>query len=86
MEENNKPLQPQTTPTPQQQEVKAPKISVILMLIFVLGLTVFIVWGIYKAAFPPAPPLQGQWSRAPSAWHLKSPVEFTRFWSLKAIL
>ena len=60
MEENNKPLQPQTTPTPQQQEVKAPKISVILMLIFVLGLTVFIVWGIYKAAFPPAPPLQGQ--------------------------
>ena len=42
MEENNKPLQPQTTPTPQQQEVKAPKISVILMLIFVLGLTVFI--------------------------------------------
>ena len=38
MEENNKPLQPQTTPTPQQQEVKAPKISVILMLIFVLGL------------------------------------------------
>ena len=60
MEENNKPLQPQTTPTSQKQEVKAPKISVILMLVFVLGLTAFIVWGIYKAAFPPAPPLQGQ--------------------------
>lgn len=30
------------------------------MLVFVLGLTAFIVWGIYKAAFPPAPPLQGQ--------------------------
>ena len=39
MEENNKPLQPQTTPTSQKQEVKAPKISVILMLVFVLGLT-----------------------------------------------
>lgn len=38
MEENNKPLQPQTTPTSQKQEVKAPKISVILMLVFVLGL------------------------------------------------
>ena len=49
MEENNKPLQPQTTPTSQKQEVKAPKISVILMLVFVLGLTAFIVWGIYKA-------------------------------------
>ena len=60
MEENNKPLQPQTTSTSQKQEVKAPKISVILMLVFVLGLTAFIVWGIYKAAFPPAPPLQGQ--------------------------
>ena len=46
--------------TSQKQEVKAPKISVILMLVFVLGLTAFIVWGIYKAAFPPAPPLQGQ--------------------------
>ena len=56
MEENNKPLQPQTTPTSQKQEVKAPKISVILMLVFVLGLTAFIVWGIYKAAFPPAHP------------------------------
>lgn len=50
MEENNKPLQPQTTSTSQKQEVKAPKISVILMLVFVLGLTAFIVWGIYKAA------------------------------------
>ena len=86
MEENNKPLQPQTTPTPQQQEVKAPKISVILMLIFVLGLTVFIVWGIYKAAFRRLRRFRVKWSRAPSAWHLKSPVEFTRFWSLKAIL
>ena len=38
MEENNKPLQPQTTSTSQKQEVKAPKISVILMLVFVLGL------------------------------------------------
>ena len=44
MEENNKPLQPQTTSTSQKQEVKAPKISVILMLVFVLGLTAFIVW------------------------------------------
>ena len=45
MEENNKPLQPQTTPTSQKQEVKAPKISVILMLVFVLGLTAFICMG-----------------------------------------
>lgn len=42
------------------EPVKAPKISIILVLIFVIGLTIFIAIGIYKAAFPPKAPLQGQ--------------------------
>lgn len=50
-----------TSTAPQKNEpVKAPKISIILLLVFVIGLTIFIAIGIYKAAFPPKAPLQGQ--------------------------
>lgn len=59
MEENNKPLQPQTTSTSQKQEVKAPKTRYSHA-----GLCAWLdslyCMGHYKAAFPPAPPLQGQ--------------------------
>lgn len=62
--DENKAANPQTAdaaPAPKKNEpVKAPKISVILLLIFIVGLTIFICIGIYKAAFPPRAPLQGQ--------------------------
>lgn len=32
----------------------------ILLILILICLTIFIAWGIYKAAFPPVPPLQGE--------------------------
>lgn len=31
-----------------------------ILMLFLLALAIFIAWGIYKSAFPPKPPLQGQ--------------------------
>lgn len=36
------------------------KIGLVLLLSVVVGVGVFVVWGIWKAAFPPLPPFQGQ--------------------------
>ena len=50
-------------PHPEQGELKpssATKLGVLLLVVFIAALLIFIVWGIYRAAFPPLPPLQGQ--------------------------
>lgn len=36
------------------------KAGLILLLSVVMGVGVFVIWGIWKAAFPPLPPFQGQ--------------------------
>ncbi len=44
----------------EKDEKKSLRFGTILLLILLIALVTFIVWGIYQAAFPPKPPLQGQ--------------------------
>lgn len=48
-------------------------IGVWLLLILIIALGTFIIWGIYKAAFPPKPPLQGQMEARTLSVASKSP-------------
>lgn len=44
----------------EKDEKKSLRLGTLLLLILLIALVSFIVWGIYQAAFPPQPPLQGQ--------------------------
>lgn len=44
----------------ENEEKKSLRLGTIILLVLLIGLVVFIIWGIYQAAFPPSPPLQGQ--------------------------
>lgn len=49
-----------------------------LLIILMIGLAAFIVWGVYKAAFPPKPPLQGQMEARTLSVASKSPGRIGR--------
>ncbi len=43
-----------------REERRSMALGMTLVLILIVCLVVFVAWGIYQAAFPPSPPLQGQ--------------------------
>lgn len=64
-EQNKNNTSAENPPSNFQQEIetdekKSLRFGTILLLVLLIALVTFIVWGIYQAAFPPKPPLQGQ--------------------------
>lgn len=54
------------------------RLGAILLWLLLLGLAVFIAWGIYKSAFPPKPPMQGQMEARTISVASRSPARVAR--------